>query len=118
LKRPFLVLLYEVFDSDDYALAVDKMFLYMMQWLKAIGLKTANCSFTEYQTPLKTIISPTYAESYLSAVNIWHQAVYSDNEITESQRNEVKEILSVTQKTIWNNGSIFLKCKLKFHLFL
>ena len=83
-------------DSNDPRTAVTAMFPYAVRWLKPYGLNIANRPFAELLPEVKSEMPGSYSAFYETMLKLWQEAVYSDHEITESNRKTMKQFVEET----------------------
>ena len=108
----------KLFGSADRRLAIRALFEYSMNILSVAGLDIRNTSLYDYREQVGDMFDEETAAQYEEIVRIRQEAVYSDHEITEEQR----EMQDAFKNKIWNriykNGSIIQKFRLKYIYFL
>ena len=107
-----------MFTLDDYPVAINNMFLYMLEWLAVIGLERKNVVFSAYAPQLAVLISPQYSDEYERMTVLWQEAVYSNNEPGETKRKQMVDFLEQTKGFVWKKSSISTKLRIKLHYFL
>jgi hypothetical protein len=85
-----------------------------LKWLSAYGLKLKNTVPSDYVEPIGELVSSDYAGDYSLAVEIWQEAIYSDNQISDIQRQEVINFYNQTKKLIFKKSNVIKKFKIKF----
>lgn len=106
------------FWQTDCAEAINCIFMYTMDWLKAYGLRADRMLYSMYLEPLHAMISPEYAIKYSDMVGVWQEAVYSDHTMAEEQRTQAWNFLESTKDTVWRQSGFFRKLKIKLKYFL
>lgn len=104
------------FRNPNCAEAINSIFLYIMDWLKAYGLHGNRVLYSMYAEPLDAMISPEYAAKYGDIVSVWQEAVYSDHTMEEEKRTQTWNFLKSTKEIVWKRSGLLgkLKIKLKF----
>ncbi|MCL2204844.1 MAG: hypothetical protein FWB88_13015 [Defluviitaleaceae bacterium] len=106
------------FDTADNPAAIHHMFLYVLEWLDALGLERKNVPFSTYALPLSTLISQQYAREYEAITALWQKTVYSDHPPGAADRERLKAFLNETRDLIWRRANPATKLKIKFYYFL
>ena len=104
------------FDSPDCAAAINSMFLHLVQWLLATGLKTGDAVYSEYVGPIETLVSTEYAGQYLAAVDLWQEAAYSEHELTTDDRLRMRQFMDTTVRRITEEINLLTQAKLRLRL--
>lgn len=86
----------EGIDSPDPRCAVCALFPYALRWLKAYGLQTGNRPFASLCPQVRMLITDEYGDAYDKMVELWKEAAYSDEEITEEKRQEMSDFVDQT----------------------
>ncbi len=107
-----------VFDSSDYAAAIDGMFRHSVDWLEVCGLKTDNSLFSQYSKRVSKMLSEEYGRKYSGAVELWEEAIYSGHVMSEKERGWMREFLDDTAETVRDHVGAFTRFKIKYHYFL
>jgi len=108
----------KMFDLDDRTVAINNMFIYLLEWLAIIGLEQKNVVFSAYAPRLAVLMSQQYSDEYLSLAAVWQRAVYSNHTPSEAERKLMKEFLNKSTNFVWKKSSLVVKLKIKFHHFL
>jgi len=79
-----------LFNSQDYHIAVDAMFKHMIVCVTYFSAKPKNMAYTQYATyfPQET--------GYLSILDIWQRATYSNHKITADDKQQMRTFLDDT----------------------
>ena len=85
-----------VLNSQNCRLAVDAMFKYMMSCVLELGSKPQNLAYARYVT----LFPQEQSANYLTIVNLWQKATYSDHAITESDKQQMRVFLYDTQNRL------------------
>jgi len=106
------------FELDDYATAINNMFVYMLDWLDAHGLKRRNVVFSAYTSQLSELVSQQYSHQYEDMLMLWRKAVYSNHVPDQAECAKMREFLDETRRMVWESSDIRTKIKIKLHYFL
>ncbi|MCL2527914.1 MAG: hypothetical protein FWE42_05775 [Defluviitaleaceae bacterium] len=106
------------FETDPYPVAINNMFIYVLEWLSAHGLQQENLVFSAYTTKLAQLVSKEYSHEYENATAIWRKAVYSQHTPSKAERLAMQNFLNKTMNIVWKNASIRAKVRIKLHYFL
>lgn len=106
------------FRYPNCAEAINCIFLYTMDWLKAYGLRGDRVLYSMNSEPLSAMISSEYATKYGDIVGVWQEAVYSDHTISEAQRTQALHFLKSTKEIVWKHSGLLGKLKIKLKYFL
>ena len=107
-----------VFDSSDYAAAIDGMFRHSVNWLEACGLKTGNSLFSQYSKQVSKMLSEEYGMKYSAAVRLWEETVYSSHVMGEKEVGRMREFLDDTSENVRDHVGAFTRFKIKYCYFL
>ena len=102
------------FALSDCAAAINHMFLYIIEWLKAYGLNEDNTVYSAYAESVSLLISPECAKRYSVTVSLWQESVYSDHFMSPEQREQVRVFLDEIKAVVWKNSSLISKIRIKF----
>ena len=108
----------KMFDIDDSPIAINNMFVYMLEWLTVLGLKQKNIVFSAYASQLSVLVSPQYSKEYENLTALWREAVYSNHTLGENERQRMKEFLNKTTDIVWKSSDLRTKIKIRLHHFL
>ena len=106
------------FELDDYAVAINNMFVYMLDWLAVHGLRRRNVVFSAYTSQLSELVSQQYSQQYEDILELWREAVYSSHAPGQGERGQMREFLDETRHMVWESSDIRTKIKIKLHYFL
>ena len=108
----------EMFRSEDSRLAVRALFAYIMNILSVAGLKVQNRSLYSYAKAVEKLFDPQTADAYRAVVAVRQKAVYSEQEISEEER----QLLAAFKDQLWNRiyteGRLIQRLQLKYIYFL
>ena len=90
----------EGIDSDDPRTAIVAMFPYAVRWLKAADLDVAGKNFASLVDPLRKDISEQYSKYYSSMYVLWREAAYSDHEMEEEKKLDMREFMEETANMV------------------
>lgn len=93
-------------DSSDPRTAIVAMFPYTVKWLQPAGIEPAGKAFESLVPAIRADVSEQYAERYTDMYELWKEAAYSDHEMTEDRRNEMKSFLGDTMDMIREKSDI------------
>ena len=106
------------FTSADPREAISSMYEYTMNILSAAGLKIRNTSLYRYEKQVAKMFDEETAKEYHRIVDIRQEAVYSRNDLSEEQKQEMMEFKEKIWKRIYANGTWIQKMQLKYIYFL
>jgi hypothetical protein len=106
------------FESAAVNIALNNMFIYLLEWLAIIGLEKENVLFSAYKPRLAALVSPQYAHDYERMTALWQKAVYSNQTMGENERKQMREFLQNTKNFVWQGSSLVTKLRIKFEYFL
>lgn len=123
------------FMDDDVSCGIRNIYDYMMDVLRADGLKTANENPLAYEDFIAASIAAAAAaadestaeaaaseeelrKKYRQVNAIWEEAKFSRHTMSESQRQEVLELNAAVWDSIWQKAGILQRIKLKYVYFL
>ena len=98
-------------DSADPREAIIAMFPYAVRWLQPAGIDVAGKTFVSLTPMIRADVSEQYAERYTNMYELWKEAAYSDHEMTEDRRGEMKNFLGDTMKMISDRSDIGAKIR-------
>ena len=101
-------------DSKDPKTAVRAMFPYAVKWLKEAGLKTGNVPFADLTEGVRELSSEEYALEYSDMLVKWKLAAYSDHDLGEDERCEMKAFLEKTIADVREKMSFADKIRVRF----
>ena len=101
-------------DSKDPKTAIRAMFPYAVKWLKETGLKTGNVPFADLTEGVRELSSEEYALEYSDMLVKWKLAAYSDHDLGEDERREMKVFLDKTIADVHAKMSIGDKIRVRF----
>ena len=105
-----------LFESPDIPVAVNSMFLYLMQWLAEFGLKTQGHAYSENTGQLETLFSEKYSSSFSEAVKRWQESVYSEHELTGKDRAWMRAFMEDTIETVIKKSNRVQAMKIRIRL--
>lgn len=108
----------KTFNIEDTSIAINNMFIYLLEWLEIIGLERKNIPFSAYTPQISTLVHQQYSEEYKNATTLWQKAIYSNQIPNENERQHIKEFLDKTIDIVWTKASFATKLKVKFQHFL
>lgn len=106
------------FTSENPREAICSMHEYTMNILSAAGLKIRNTSLYRYEKQIAKMFDEETSKEYHRVVDIRQEAVYSRNDLTEEQKQEMMEFKEKIWKRIYANGTWIQKMQLKYIYFL
>lgn len=106
------------FASADAREAICSMYEYTMNILSATGLKIRNTSLYRYEKQIAKMFDEETGKEYHRIVDIRQEAVYSQHDLTQEQRQEMMEFKEKIWKRIYANGTWIQKMQLKYIYFL
>ena len=83
-------------DSSNPKEAITAMFPYAVRWLQPVGIDTAGKTFTSLVPLIRSDISGNYADRFSGMYELWKEAAYSDHEMSEENRAQMKTFLNDT----------------------
>ena len=83
-------------DSPDPKTAITAMFPYTVKWLQPAGIEAAGKPFISLEPLIRADISEPYADRYTEMYELWKEAAYSNHEMDEERRSEMKSFLGDT----------------------
>lgn len=98
-------------DSSDPREAIVAMFPYAVRWLQPAGIDVTGKTFVSLTPMIRADVSEQYAERYTNMYELWKEAAYSDHEMTEDRRGEMKNFLGDTIKMIADRSDIGAKIR-------
>ena len=108
----------KMFDTAGCQVAINDMFIYMLEWLFAHGLERKNIVFSAYGPQLSMLVSQEYAVEYENTIALWRKAVYSGHPPSEAERAHMKAFMHKTMDIVWKKSNISTKARIKFHYYL
>ena len=93
----------EGIDSEDLRTAIISMFRYAVRWLGASGIDVSGKSFASLVDPLRRDVSEQYSNYFTSMYVLWREAAYSDHEIEEAKREDMKTFMNDTREMVEKN---------------
>lgn len=102
------------FESDDLPKAVRAIFGHVIAYLDAVCNTPENLPFSAWKDEVFLQISQDYACEFAAAVPLWREAKYSEHVITEAQRDQMLELLSKTERLLFDGADWKTKLKLKY----
>lgn len=106
------------FASEDLREAICSMYEYTMNILSAAGMRIGNTSLYRYEKQIKNMFDEETAMEYRRVVDIRQEAVYSQNPLSQEQKEEMMEFKEKVWKRIYTNGTWIQKMQLKYIYFL
>lgn len=118
------------FMDEDVSWGIQNIFEYMMDVLRAEGLRTSNENPFAYEDFIVAAVtvdegSPEGAASdellrkkYRNVGEIWQEAKFSRHAMSEAQRQTVLELSDTVWQSVWQKAGILQKIKLKYVYFL
>jgi len=104
----------EGLDDSSNSRAIFAMFQYTMRWLLAFGMEPLNDGFRAYENQLKSCMSNEIAREFPAIVKMWHEAAYSNNQMTAMQREIMGNFMSRIISSINENGKWKVRMKIKY----
>jgi len=104
----------KIFNSADNAEAIQAMFNHLVAWLVEFGAPT-NTAFADYADQLPSVVAP---EKYLSVVELWQKAVFSNHQITVEDKTEMRGFLDSTKNQLASTLNPFSRARTTFRLFI
>lgn len=101
-------------ESDDLTAAVKAAFLCSADYLLACSGKDENCSFTTWAKSPFMDLPAEYWKAFDACSLIWQQAVYSPHPLTESQKDQVFDLLDQTEALLYDEADLKTRLKLRF----
>lgn len=108
----------KLFDSENKREAVRSLFSYTMNILAVAGLPIKNTSLYRYSVPMEKMFDEDVRHRYEEVVAIRQEAVYSDHEITEEQRQVLVNFKDMIWKRVYEGSGWVQKFQLKYIYFL
>lgn len=105
------------FMDEDVSCGIQNIFDYMMDVLRADGLRTGNENPLAYEDFIAAS-DEELREKYRNVSAIWEEAKFSRHTMNESQRQTVLELNAAVWDSIWQKAGILQKIKLKYVYFL
>lgn len=96
-------------DSPDNSKAVCAMFRYTLMLLKADGVETGY-KLSEIETPF----NEEYKSDFRHMLSIFNEAAFSNNEITDTQRDEMFSFMNTTKELILMKSNLKEKLEIKY----
>ena len=93
-------------DSSDPKEAITAMFPYAVRWLQPAGIDTSGKTFTSLIPVIRSDISVQYADRYTGMYELWKEAAYSDHQISEESRAQMKWFLNDTISMIKDRSDL------------
>ncbi len=78
------------FEDEDLKKAVTELFAYILDLQQALGLARRNCSLYDYCSDIEDIAGKEYSQDYRKAAGIYQKAVYSTRDISEKERDHIR----------------------------
>ena len=100
-------------DSPDPREAIVAMFPYAVRWLQPAGIDVTGKTFASLTPMIRADVSEQYAERYTGMYELWKEAAYSEHDMTEASRGEMKSFLGDTMKMINDKSDIGTKIRNK-----
>ena len=98
-------------DSPDPREAIVAMFPYAVRWLQPAGIDVTGKTFASLTPMIRADVSEQYAERYTGMYELWKEAAYSEHDMTEARRGEMKSFLGDTMKMINDKSNISTKIR-------
>ena len=108
----------KVYEAEDVSEAVRAMFRQTAAWLEATGNGGGNTPYRDWETELTERISEAYAGRFRQGAEVFEEALYSSHEMRESQRQQIRELLSETEETLTARADWRQKLRLKYREWL
>ena len=93
-------------DSSDPKEAITAMFPYAVRWLQPAGIDASGKTFTSLIPVIRSDISVQYADRYTGMYELWKEAAYSDHQISEESRAQMKWFLNDTISMIKDRSDL------------
>lgn len=100
--------------SKDNKTKICAMFRYSILWLEAYGVDFENKPYIQSYDKLEQKVSKKYADSYNTAVMLWQEAEFSNNNFTAEQCTEMQDFMNSTIQFIWQSSDRKEKLKIKY----
>lgn len=102
------------FFGADAAAAIDAIFRYTMDVLRARGMAARNCPPEDYVA----YMDQDLREDYLLAARLWQEARFRGRPMTEEQRRRVLRLKDEIWRRTWHNAGLRQRLRLKYVEFL
>ena len=102
------------FFGADAAAAIDAIFRYTMDVLRARGMAARNCPPEDYVA----YMDQDLREDYLQAARLWQEARFRGRPMTEEQRRRVLRLKDEIWRRTWRNAGLRQRLRLKYVEFL
>lgn len=102
------------FFGADAAAAIDAIFRYTMDVLRARGMAARNCPPEDYVA----YMDQDLREDYLQAARLWQEARFRGRPMTEEQRRRVLRLKDEIWRRTWHNAGLRQRLRLKYVEFL
>ena len=102
------------FFGADAAAAIDAIFRYTMDVLRARGMAARNCPPEDYVA----YMDQDLREDYLQAARLWQEARFRGRPMTEGQRRRVLRLKDEIWRRTWHNAGLRQRLRLKYVEFL
>lgn len=102
------------FFGADAAAAIDAIFRYTMDVLRARGMAARNCPPEDYVA----YMDQDLREDYLLAARLWQEARFRGRPMTEEQRRRVLRLKDEIWRRTWHNARLRQRLRLKYVEFL
>ena len=102
------------FDSPDRNEAVCAMFRHAAKYLDAAGFGAGNIPFCEWPEKLRGRMPEKYVDSFQKCCILFEEAAYSDHELTEAQAGKVRQMLTETERLLYDEAGWRQRLRLKY----
>ena len=93
-------------DSADPKEAIVAMFPYAVRWLQPTGIDILGKPFPSLLPVIRSDLSEEYADRYEGMYEMWKEAAYSDHDMSEDNRSEMKSFLDETISLFKDNSDL------------
>ena len=102
------------FDSPNRNEAICAMFRHAAKYLDASGFGAGNIPFCEWPEKLRGRMPEKYVDSFQKCCILFEEAAYSDHELTEVQAGEVRQMLTETERLLYDDAGWRQRLRLKY----
>lgn len=106
----------DAFNSPDCRYAINEIFAYSFLLHRQMGLETKNGGYLQYAGQISALYPPEYLPHYLTALDIWHEAVYSGHEIDDDKRQNMLRYYDVTSEFVAKKLSRLDRAKMRLDI--
>lgn len=111
-------MMFASFESEDISEAICCMFGYTAKMLLAWGLDPVNGSLQNQKEEFVRLMGEDTASKYEEAVSLYQEAKYSDHDMSEADRINIRAFKDNVYETMWERSSTMERIKYNYMYFL